>query len=633
MPRRFSRRGYGDDDGNFDDMTMTSGRSRGSVSDRIMGRMKMNLHFSSGGSRSNNVGSSSSVPGNSRRSVSAGRFGRGARSTFSVDGGSRGSRGGISNPLRSQSSPRHRFSGGHSARGPSSLGVPSMEEMDSNEAMALKGQSFGRRRRDMHTLKRSLSIGKQNDPPAEHSLGELRAMSEAELGGAMSRAGVPAEDISRTLNGAVKSDHLDQSNVEEERKKSLVTLFVNSGRVKLVPDKPIVMPKEIPLVPKLGDNRTTVSSLDSDSMGEDRSDPKDPDEEQPEKRASVQNNSAGDLNPDLPKSIETSSPIKEVQIISSKKHNEKEKEKEKEQSRKSKLEKIAELKTENNKVKRENKSLKKTVKKLLGQLSNSNMEKVELQQTLDRVEKLREKEERSKQKEISNDGLGQSSNHSTLHSIDEINKSQDEEIDNVRLTTPSQRPDYDVIAHADVSPGSTTSGTMSKRDSVSGRSVGSEKSLTSKINYLKQKYKKEKDAHTSTEFRLQAEIGILTKEVDGLQRELAMSLESLDDHKKRSRKDRESNTDLKHELRNATAKVKELTAEAEARDKLIGTFSKILLEKVGLNGIDGGDGDLDISRLSAVENGQVVRGEEKLGDGDNGVVMMQSWGELKPPKF
>ena len=78
------------------------------------------------------------------------------------------------------------------------------------------------------------------------------------------------------------------------------------------------------------------------------------------------------------------------------------------------------------------------------------------------------------------------------------------------------------------------------------------------------------------------------------------------------RESRESNSNLKYELRSATKKAKELTAEAEARDKLVETFTKILLQKVGLEG-SGGGGDGAIGAEGNLE-------EEKIADA---VVMVQ----------
>ena len=106
---------------------------------------------------------------------------------------------------------------------------------------------------------------------------------------------------------------------------------------------------------------------------------------------------------------------------------------------------------------------------------------------------------------------------------------------------------------------------------------------TESITQLRQKLKKEEQAHKSTEYRLKAEIDILTNEVTGLQRELGLALRSLDDAKERIRGSRESTHGLKREIRVVTARLKESVAEAEARDRLIGTFKGILLQKVGLD--------------------------------------------------
>mmetsp|Transcript_14643 Transcript_14643/g.26522 ORF Transcript_14643/g.26522 Transcript_14643/m.26522 type:complete len:524 (-) Transcript_14643:129-1700(-) len=512
-------------------MTITSGWSRGgsSVSDRIMGRMKMNLSFGSGGS-TRNIDSSSSV--GSRKST--GRFSRrradarNVHSTFSVDGG------GSSNLVheRSQSSRRYRSPGIAS----SMAGVDAMEEMDSNEAMTLKGQTFGRRHKNLSAptrRQRKLNKGQpktqtgtdgNGDDPVEYSLAELRTMSEVELGDAMYRAGVPPEDISSTLNEAGKIDTgVETIAADQQRKNLLVALFVNSGHVKLVPKDSNT------------ERRSTLSSLKSDSVRDSYA-------------SSVKSSNSKD------------------------------------QSRKSKLEKIAELKTENSNMKRENKSLKKTVKKLLGQLTDVIKDKGELQNSLDEGGK------EGSQKETSDD-LPRSS-------LDSINEAADTNSDAKRPndaenneTASGQRPPYDVVAH-NIESGSIKSGNQSQQDSSSRHSIGSEKSLAKNIGYLKRKLKNEKEAHLNTKFRLQAELEILTNEVDGLQRELGLSLESLDNTKKRARESRESSSNLKHELRNASTKVKELTAEAEARDKLIETFSKILLQKVGLDG--GEDGGLNV---------------------------------------
>jgi len=113
----------------------------------------------------------------------------------------------------------------------------------------------------------------------------------------------------------------------------------------------------------------------------------------------------------------------------------------------------------------------------------------------------------------------------------------------------------------------------------------------------------------NTEFRLKAEVEILAKEVDGLQRELALSLGSLDTNKRRARESREAISKLKHELRSTSMKVNELDSEAEARDKLIETFSKILLQKVGI------EEQREDGELSVESNGKGLEQEEKLGNG------------------
>lgn len=99
------------------------------------------------------------------------------------------------------------------------------------------------------------------------------------------------------------------------------------------------------------------------------------------------------------------------------------------------------------------------------------------------------------------------------------------------------------------------------------------------------------------------EIDILTNEVNGLQRELGHSLESLDDANEQSREYKESMNSLKRELRHATKKVKELCAEAEARDRLIETFSSILLKRIddSSSGEEGGTVSLDESEVKMVE--------------------------------
>ena len=86
-----------------------------------------------------------------------------------------------------------------------------------------------------------------------------------------------------------------------------------------------------------------------------------------------------------------------------------------------------------------------------------------------------------------------------------------------------------------------------------------------------------------------------------MQRELGLSLQTLDKAKKRARQSREAASNLKRDLRSATARAKELTAEADARDGLIETFTQILLRKAGADegGADG-SGEEDRERDAAM---------------------------------
>ncbi|KAL7554384.1 hypothetical protein ACHAWF_017829 [Thalassiosira exigua] len=533
--------GAGDDDHQHDDMTITSGWSMGgnSVSDRILGRVKKNLSFRQGGGSSNHPTNSSASVG-SLKSTDTGNFGRSRRragsrdqnlhETFSLDGEDR--RNGL---LRNNSSSRRFRSAGQPA--PSSATVEAMEEMDSVEAMMLHGKTMGRRRNALSSPPRR-SQRKPNhanevhdapkpdgdDEPVEYSLADLRSMEGGELERVMRKAGVPSEDISNTLAQAAKVTHADDM-AEDQRKNLLVALFVNSGHVKLVSRDSVA------------DRRPTTASLASFSM-----------------RDSALS-SAGSVG--AMEEIEGS--VKS--------------------SRKSKLAKIAELKTENSDVKRENKSLKKTVKKLLGQLSEAAEEKERLQKALD------DAETNATPKETADDSF-----KTSLHSIGEADGEKGDEkrpqdAGNTESTsaTSGEQPPFDVVVHADDK--------QSTRVEEGSRRSSSDKNMAKNVAYLKRKLKKEKEAHVNTEFRLKAEVDILTKEVDGLQRELGLSLESLDKAKKRARQSREAASNLKHDLRNATSKAKELTAEAEARDKLIESFTKILLQRAGVEGGRGGGDD------------------------------------------
>eukprot|EP00581_Thalassiosira_minuscula_P027813 CAMPEP_0183750530 /NCGR_PEP_ID=MMETSP0739-20130205/1158_1 /TAXON_ID=385413 /ORGANISM="Thalassiosira miniscula, Strain CCMP1093" /LENGTH=552 /DNA_ID=CAMNT_0025986591 /DNA_START=34 /DNA_END=1688 /DNA_ORIENTATION=- len=552
MTRKLGKRGQGgvgdDDDAHCDGWS----RAGASVSDRVMERMKMNLHLGSGdGNIGRSTRSSSSVPGERRRSISTGRarfgmkrsdrslsvgrFRRDARSPipFENDGNSIGGFRSESTPrqrgstdrgvrpnlgrLRSRSSPRQRFPGGP----PSPVGVDALEDIDdstlgskSYTTINSKGRSFAMRRTSSAHPRRSKKSKKKVDP-VEYSLAQLHAMSEAELGGALCQAGVPPRDISRTLYEAAKIDHTEYTTAEEARKYSLVVLFVNSGCLKLVPREEAKDLTE-------GQYNRPMSSIGSSSSGDGDSQPSptksinasvgkgkeqispknsnvvnhvsfrpreslidngkivqiDSDAGRNKKEISIR---ADSTEPDLPKTVDATC------AESSNSHSKK-------MTKNSKMEKIAELEKENVSVKTENKSLKKTLLKLLRQLTDA----------------LNEKEELKK-----------------------------------------------------------ITGKAGKKDELE-----IEESLAKRVQFLEQKYREEQEAHANTEIRLKAEINTLT----------VGSTKSLDENKTRTGEDRELISSLKQELRSATTKVKELTNEAKARDQLIETLSNVLLEKVGLGG-------------------------------------------------
>lgn len=124
-----------------------------------------------------------------------------------------------------------------SSMGSSLASVNAMEEMDSNEAMALKGQTFGRRRtsgaHNAHGRFSQRKLKGKTDrggyDPVEYSLAELRTMNEIELGHVMSQAGVLSEDISSILVEAGKIDTSPGSNAEDQRKNALVAFFCQFG--------------------------------------------------------------------------------------------------------------------------------------------------------------------------------------------------------------------------------------------------------------------------------------------------------------------------------------------------------------------------------------------------------------------
>ena len=556
MPKLFSKKksGLNDNDPQHDDsMTIISSASMGgsSVSDRIMGRMKINLSSSfasndSGGDGKRRSLSRSQSTGRRRFNSSAPNlddpFGLDDNSTVTSGGtgGGKSKRGSLLS--RSQSARRFRSSDKSSSSkkggGVSSVGVPSMEDMDSSESMVLKGQSMGRRRNSRSVTSGSgggsnrrlggsnRSLGSSDINTVEYTLAQLRAMNEDELQGVMLKAGVSQEAINKTIHDASKKEGKDTA-------KELVALFVNSGYVKLVA-KP-----------------TTSSPVDSPS--------------------------------NTTTTIPLAAPAKD---------NSKDEDK---MARKTKLDKIAELKTANSLMKRENKSLKKTVKKLLGQLTDAVKEKSELQSKLDEAVVAKEEVE-SGEADTGNMAISssldmeanESLRKSSLSAIDETNTKYDTKSSQ---GSSSEQDDGGIVPAYIVPHNTTTSSSRRTSDldesiddslrsenqtttASSKQSISSDKSASNTIIYLKRKLKKLKSSSENTEFRLKAEIDILTKEVDGLQRELGLTLKSLDSSKKRA-------SNLKVELRTASSRVNDLTREAEARDKLIDTFSGILLQKVG----------------------------------------------------
>mmetsp|Transcript_5855 Transcript_5855/g.9580 ORF Transcript_5855/g.9580 Transcript_5855/m.9580 type:complete len:510 (+) Transcript_5855:51-1580(+) len=500
--RRESQSGGGG--GLEDDMTIGSATS---VSDRIMGRMKRNLSFGGGGNK-NNVSSTGSVSS----TKSSGRFGRKKKQSYRSGGDwesvqSAGSRTSYMS-LRSRST-RFRNDSNNTT---SSVSVTTMEEMDSNESMTLKGISMGRRRAPSAPVRRPTQEEEEGesrviDEPVEMSLAELRSMSEAELEQSMLKAGVPTADISRTKD-AVTQLGIDSGTADEKRRGSLVALFVNSGHVRLVQT----------------DRRSTLSSLKTNSA------------------RSISETTAATSTVNNSASMNAS----DATLLESKSI-----------SRKSKLEKIAELQREKSSLKKENKSLKKTMKKLLIQLSESSKEKEALKMKIE----LNAKEKRE------SDTVDDSAKGS-LHSVEH---------------------DRSVATDTD------SKATRRKESSASQKS----RDVSVKdINNLKKAMKKQRLEHESTEFRLKAEIEILTKEVDGLQRELSLALESLDDAEKRVNESQEAASKLKRKMRTMSSKLNDLTKEADARDKLIETFTKLLVDKNGAeNGEGAVEGKLELARL------------------------------------
>ena len=485
-----------------DDMTIGSATS---VSDRIMGRMKRNLSFG-GSSNKHNVSSAGSVSS----SKSSGRFGRKKKQSYRSGGDwesvqSAGSR------TRSMSRSK-RMLRNNNTNNNSAASVTTMDEMDSNESMTLKGISMGRRRAPSAPIRRPMQEEEGEsrviDEPVEMSLAELRSMSESELEQSMLKAGVPSADISSTKD-AVMQLGIDSGTADEKRRGSLVALFVNSGHVRLVQT----------------DRRSTLSSIKTNSARSFT--------ETTATTSPIHNSSA---------SMDAS----DATLLESKSI-----------SRKSKLEKITELQGEKSTLKKENKALKKTMKKLLIQLSESSKERKALKMKIEANAK-----EKRESETVEDSAKG------SLHSVD-----------------------HDISVATDTD----SKATRRKESSASQRS----RDVSVKdVSNLKKMMKKQRQEHESTEFRLKAEIEILTKEVDGLQRELSLALESADDAEKRVDESHEAASKLKRKMRTMSSKLNGLTEEANARDKLIETFTKLLVDKNGgENGVAAVEGKLELAQL------------------------------------
>ena len=354
-----------------------------------------------------------------------------------------------------------------------------MEEMDSNETLALMGRTIGKRRspsapalRPGQTLEsrfggahRNLndpsSVGaggyrkeksmSDTDEPMEYSLAELRSMSEMELEQTMRQAGVPSEDIDHALNDVVEMDASVETIAADQRRNKLVALFINSGRVKLVRHE--FKKDRRSTLPLFTNSNVSAMEFHSSAMSFDG--------------ASVKSSTSS-------------------------------------KTKKSKLQKIIELQTENAQVKRENKSLKKTVKKLLGQLTDMAQKEV-------LEAKNREREEEKKLKDA-NDGfhsIGEgdaAGNEKETLSTNEIKRNHvvplaeslqstdnnTEESNSNETESQSKSPERAKSSqrHSDLS--EITSPTIESKIDGKKRNFAN----------LTRKLQKEKEAHQNTDFRL-----------------------------------------------------------------------------------------------------------------------------------
>jgi hypothetical protein len=552
-PGRTSRSRSADDNMTLGDRSM----SEKSVSDRIMGRMKLNLTFLGigGGSGAHNV-----VDNDTGSVVDS------LADTVESNGASVSTKGG--RLRRNYEQIR--------MRGTSSIqGVDGIRRRNYQQIRSKRSNYVGTR---MNGATSTTST--DEEIPLEYSLKELRSMNENELRIVMSIAGVESPKALGDDDVASVNDEKSGGNVglsSRRTKNSLVRLLVESGRVKLVPDGnttnhvTTTKPEQQLSVRQLREaiqhagleeeargmteKSELIDLLQSKNLTNDSQIKTASETETASRRldsftTSVKGDDAGSDRSSMSRT--PNRPTKTHETTS--------------ETRMSKLEKIAELKIENSNIKMENKSLKKTVKKLLGQLTNANTEKNELIQS-------------SRQQYSGDDDNSVPKDTPPLCPIEEMHVRKVEgnsvlpryldETDETEGTVPAScEIDIDVL----------------KNDSKAEKRLTMDSSAsTESITQLRQKLKKEEQAHKSTEYRLKAEIDILTNEVTGLQRELGLALRSLDDAKERIRGSRESTHGLKREIRVVTARLKESVAEAEARDRLIDTFKGILLQKVGLD--------------------------------------------------
>ena len=533
-PSRTSRSRSADDNMTLGDRSM----SEKSVSDRIMGRMKLNLTFLGigGGSGAqhnvdNDAGSVVDSLADTIESNSA---------SVSTKGGSRIRRNYEQIRIRGTSSVQ---------------GVDGLRRRNYQQIGSKRCNSVGTRMGGATTTP-------DEELPLEYSLKELRSMNESELRIVMSLAGVISpmalgdEDVVSINDGKSRRTN-----------NSLVRLLVESGRVKLVPDgnttnHATTKPEQQLSVRQLRE-AIQHAGLDEKARGmTEKSEliellqSKNSTNNSQMKTASefTTSTAGGDAGSDRSSMSRTPDRPTKTHETSS-------------ETRMSKLEKIAELKIENSNIKMENKSLKKTVKKLLGQLKDAITEKNELLQS-----------PRQQYGGDDNDNFVPKDTPQ-LSPIEETNVKE--------VTGNSVLPRY--LDETDITEGTVPAAceidiAVLKNDSqAENRPTMDSSTSTESITQLRQKLKIEEQAHKSTEYRLKAEIDILTNEVTGLQRELGLALRSLDEAKERIRGSRESSHGLKREIRVVTARLKESVAEAEARDRLIDTFKGILLQKVGIH--------------------------------------------------